>query len=123
MTNLDHAFSNARGWYTEIEQLISQLDDRDHAEDAQRQIYEGPLSVLVRDGWRQPGQLSDEGACEYEILLSTGGPALRIYGRIGDHFEPQSAELQAQDWGTPWTPVPDCAEGILLAYAQQFCFE
>lgn len=122
MTDIEHAFANGRAWYQDICQLIAGLENEDERENAEQQIQEGPLSVLVRDGWHQPGQLSDEGACEYEILLSTGGPALRIYGQIGDYFEPQSAELQAQDWGTPWTRVPDCDEDVLLTYAQQFYF-
>lgn len=125
MSDMKCAFENGRSWYATIQTLIQELNMDDDAtrEAAEQQIQEGPLSVTVRDGWRSPGgDNTPEGPHEYEILLSTGGPALRIYGRIGDHNEPESAELQAQDWGTPWTCVPDCDEAILLAYAQQFYF-
>lgn len=44
------------------------------------------------------------GAEEYNILLTTGGPALRIYGRLDRFGEPDlDPLLQWQDWGTPWT--------------------
>jgi len=122
MSNLEHAFANGRSWYQDIAQLVAGLDNEDECENAEQQIQEGPLSVMVRDGWRQPGQEAQDGPEEYEILLSTGGPALRIWGTIGDHFEPATAELQAQDWGTPWMRVPDCDEAVLLTYAQQFYF-
>ncbi len=122
MTNLEHAFSNGRSWYQDIAQLVARLLNEDERESAQQQIQEGPLSVLVRDGWRQPGQAVQDGPEEYEILLSTGGPALRIYGKLGAHDEPESAELQAQDWGTQWTRVPDCEEETLLDYARCFYF-
>jgi hypothetical protein len=62
-------------------------------EAAREEIQEGPLSVLIRDGWRQPGQAADEGVEEFEILLSTGGPALRLYGKLGRYGEPEDAEL------------------------------
>jgi hypothetical protein len=119
---MKHAFENGRSWYQDIAQLVAALENDDERENAEQQIQEGPLSVMVRDGWHMPGGDTCEGPEEYEILLSTGGPALRLYGKIGDHNEPVTAELQAQDWGTPWTCVPDCDEEVLLAYAQQFYF-
>ena len=61
---------------------------------------------------------------EYEILLSTGGPTLRIWGNLDAASEPQSAELQMQDWGTPWTDVRLSAEDeeTLVAYCREFYF-
>ena len=41
-------------------------------------------------------------ATGYSILLCTGGPAVRIIGDLGGYDEPESAEIQAQDWGTGW---------------------
>lgn len=105
---------------TELAELNKALEQDE--DEVRREIEEGPLSVQVRDGWRSPGERSDEAPEEYEILLSTGGPALRIYGKMGQYHEPETAELQAQDWFTPWVCVPDCDEEILLAYARCFYF-
>ena len=126
--DMEHALTNGRGWYQNIVELLEKLDhaaDGSFRDDVQREIEEGPLSIMVRDGWRSPtaGALGEHaGADEYEILLSTGGPALRIYGQIGEYNEPKTAELQAQDWFTPWVRVPDCEEEKLLAYARCFWF-
>jgi hypothetical protein len=123
----DHGQDNARGWLATIEELIERLD-KSESSDAEettetvlQEIHEGPLSVQVRDGWRNPGVPNEDGPDEYEILLSTGGPALRIYGKLGAHCGPESAELQYQDWFTPWTRFP-AAEETLLRYAAQFYF-
>lgn len=95
------------------------------SEEARQSIQEGPLSVEVRGGWHTPGSQDDSGAYEYVILLGTGGPAVRIYGAIGQHNEPDNAELQYQDWFTPWEPLfienADDRDA-LLTYAQQFYF-
>jgi hypothetical protein len=51
-------------------------------EDAAREaIQEDPLSFQVRSGWYQPGSEDNEPE-EFELLLSTGGPATRIIGDI-----------------------------------------
>jgi len=58
------------------------------------------------------------------ILLSTGGPAARIIGRLNDYNEPETATLQYQDWGTPWTTYPTTAENeyTLLQFAAFFYY-
>lgn len=128
----EHAKSNAVGWYASIEEMLADIDRPEHEtnpidhENAERTIQESVLSVLVRDGWRQAGGAS-EGAEEYEILLTTGGPALRIWGRLGQHDQPDTAELQMQDWGTPWvTWVPakydENYTSNLLKFASCFYF-
>jgi len=113
----EHAISNARGWLSTIVGAMAALealnDGAESAEfdgetftdpdDVQNRIQEMPLSVEVRDGWRAPGGESEPE--EFAILLSTGGPALRVYGDIGG--EPF---LQWQDWGTPWTTYHDTTE-------------
>lgn len=125
-----HAMGNAKAWLGSIEEMLADLEkaqdaDGDRAsnslEDAERAIHESVLSVSVRDGWRQPGTVSEEGAIEYEILLSTGGPALRIWGELNQHDEPHTAVLQWQDWGTPWTRYP-APEATLLRFARCFYF-
>ncbi|MFN6965165.1 MAG: hypothetical protein ACK4S4_15575 [Pyrinomonadaceae bacterium] len=100
-----------------------EIDDFEFDEDAARQtIEESPLSIEVRSGWCTPGETM--GPEEYSILLSTGGPALRLIGDLDQHNEPETAELQYQDWGTPWTPYHDenVDEDVLIKYAQCFYF-
>lgn len=123
------ARGNAAGWLETITDLTERLQRADEGdsvgsaavEAVREEIQEGPLSVLVRDSWHEPGKPSEDGSEEYEILLSTGGPALRIWGKLGMHGEPDSAELQMQDWGTPWGRYP-APEATLLAYARCFYF-
>jgi hypothetical protein len=129
MTDMEHAAGNAKGWLASIEEMLSDLQahdagqetsEEDQREEAEQRIQESVLSVSVRDGWRVPGSPSEDGPEEYEILLSTGGPALRIWGKL-DRGQPDSAELQMQDWGTPWTRYP-APEATLLAFAAHFYF-
>lgn len=120
------ARENAKGWLQTIEEMIAAFNaaqDNDERENAERTIDESVLSVLVRNGWRDPSHQTPEDvdAEEYEILLSTGGPALRVWGKLNGHAEPRSAELQMQDWRTPWTRYPT-PEALLLEFAQRFYF-
>lgn len=116
----EQAAAAQRAWRAE-HHLDPATGEAESEDDIRREIEEGPLSVQVRDGWRSPGAPSD-GAEEYEILLSTGGPALRIFGEI-NNGSPTSAELQAQDWFKPWTAVPDIDQDVLIEYASNFYFE
>lgn len=71
------------------------------AEGIEEAMREAPLSVEVRSDWHDPccGPAIPE---EFRILLSTGGPALRMMGEL-DRCEPSRCWLEIQDWGTPWT--------------------
>jgi hypothetical protein len=119
MTDNNHAIGNARAWAQSIGEAMAayqQLDGDEaesvtyegetftDADDLRQRIEEMPLSVQVRSGWYSPGGESGD-AEEFEILLSTGGPALRIYGDIGG-----AHSLQWQDWGTPWTDYRDTTD-------------
>ena len=122
------------------------FDDYHDSDAALEAIQESPLSVEVRSGWVS---LTDWGylkrdassieAAEYKILLTTGGPALRIIGELDQYGEPETARLEYQDWGTPWTeyvPLTDkatptlhsetyrdvAALDALLAYARSFYY-
>lgn len=70
------------------------------AEAIEESCQESALSIDVRTGWGHPScDLVPE---EFQILLSTGGPALRITGDLANG-EPDRPRIQHQDWGTPWT--------------------
>jgi hypothetical protein len=96
-------------------------DEMKDADAVRERIQESPLSVEVRSGWcASKADMTPEEFC---ILLSTGGPALRIMGELDEHGQPSRAWLEYQDWGTPWTH--HYVEGLadaLLTFAQQFYF-
>lgn len=116
----EHARANAAVWLSSIEEMLEKLN-AEQSEEARKEIQESVLSVSVRDGWRAPGEPNEDGADEYEILLTTGGPALRIWGGLSEYGQPIHAELQIQDWGTPWTRYP-APETTLLEFANHFWF-
>jgi hypothetical protein len=107
----------AKAQYESIKEMVQALKDAEEAnarKEAKQAIQEDPLSV--REGWRNPGEK------EFNILLCTGGPAVRIIGKLGEYGEPFSARLQYQDWFTSWEdyrPEDDDAEEILLTYCRQ----
>lgn len=118
-----HAEQNAEGHAETILALYrayKALEEGAETADAEGETYndadavreraeESALDVAVRGGWHTPGTESElEG---FMILLSTGGPALRITGDLGRYCEPRDAILEHQDWGTPWTEYrPDVAD-------------
>lgn len=126
----NHARSSAIATFKSILDAVSALDTPEKYDEASEEIQNMPLSVSIRSGWYAPGS-ADNAPEEFEILLSTGGPACRIHGTLDDHAEPISAELQHQDWGTPWTfcypngdEVADDidVEETLLTFARQFYY-
>lgn len=126
---LERARSQARAQFDSIREMVEDYqaaieDNNDEKrEEAERRIHEDALSVQVRSDWYSPGSPDDSEPAEYEILLCTGGPACRIIGQLGSWREPETAEIQYQDWFTPWTDwrgedVPDDVQEILLEYAR-----
>jgi hypothetical protein len=117
---LKHAKEQGQAQYDSIKELVAQLHedaDSDHARDS---ILEDALSVQVRSGWYAPG--SEIGKPEeFEILLCTGGPAVRLIGTLDNYGQPDSVSMQVQDWFQPWTGFDPTAgdeeEDVLLAYA------
>jgi hypothetical protein len=79
-------------------------EEYDDADTIRDMTTESALSIELRGPWYTAGSEKPE-ADEYSILLSTGGPALRIYGELNRCREPNvdRSEMQVQDWGTPWT--------------------
>jgi hypothetical protein len=110
-------------------------EDYHDPNEAEQRIHEDPLSVQVRSDWHTPSTERTDPA-EFEILLCTGGPAVRIVGDLDQYAEPYHARIEHQDWGTPWTeyrphfdPDPETISGelnayqeTLLGYCRQFYF-
>ncbi len=107
----------------ELEKAVTVEGDELDQDAIRERIQESPLSVQVRGGWHDPGA-EDDGAEEFEILLSTGGPALRIVGDLDGHGQPSRARLEHQDWYKPWTEKVLDHDGYeaLLIWCQQFYF-
>jgi hypothetical protein len=94
------------------------------SERARQRIEEDALSVEVRGDWHTPGSEDSDGeATEYQILITTGGPAARIVGEL-DRGQATSAKFEYQDWFKPWTEAyTDSADdAVMLKYAQTFYF-
>ncbi len=92
-------------------------------DDAQQTIHEDALSVQLRSDWYTPGETPEP--AEFEILLCTGGPAVRIIGQLGKYNDPEHPRIEHQNWGTPWTELfirnPEQREA-LQTYCEQFYF-
>lgn len=119
-----HSLNQAKAQLKSITQMVLNLYSKNEetAETAREEIQNDPLSVQVRSGWHNPGETGEPE--EYEILLCTGGPAVCIVGRLNGHNEPESARIEHQDWGTPWTALKMDynAEKTVLEYARQFYY-
>jgi hypothetical protein len=87
------------------------------------EVYESPLSVEVRSDWATPGK--DLVPMNYRLLMTTGGPAVKITGSLNEEGMPATAELEYQDWGTPWTTYPLNSEELqaILEFAQYFSYQ
>lgn len=92
------------------------------SEAARERIEEDALSVEVRGGWHSPGEASEDE--EFAILLTTGGPALRIVGTLGEWGSPGHPRLEMQDWWIPCQEVILDSEdyGALQSYCECFYF-
>lgn len=106
-----------------VESATVDGDELPNGDAARERITESPLSVQVRSGWVTPGEPME--AEDFEILLSTGGPALRIMGELDEYKQPRRAWLEYQDWGAPWTEYRGegaPAQSDLVTFCQQFFF-
>ena len=126
----NHALSNCRGQLETIKELYrnyqeAESNDDYEAQDAIREeALNDALSVEFRSGWSTNSE--DMKAEEFKILLSWGGPACRIIGKLDQYNQPTDIEIQYQDWGTPWTRYEVSYNhndySALLWYCEQFYF-
>lgn len=132
---LENARNQASAQYESIKEMVADLRRSGTQElledDARRIIEEDALSVEVRSGWYPPGRRdANMRPAEYCILLCTGGPAVRIVGKLSEYASPETAKIEYQDWFQPWAlwngeGVTDGygeIEDILLDYARVFYF-
>ena len=105
-----HAITNARGQLESIKELYRNYkqaesdDDYTREEEIREQVQDEALSVEFRSGWHSSVD-DDIVPEEFKILLSTGGPACQIIGKLDQYKQPTDIEIQYQDWGTPWEPL------------------
>ena len=120
---IDHAKNQARAQFEHIKDMLERLD-KNYREIGQespvdQEIQEHPLEITYRSDWRPYGE--NLKPSEFNILLCTGGPAVRIIGEV----DLSDCHIEYQDWGTQWTEYRlDMADTeILLRYCQYFVFE
>jgi hypothetical protein len=110
--------------FDDAEEACRSLDKNDelylNEEAARQRIEEDPLSLQVRSGWTSLGE--ELKAEEFELLLGTGGPAVRIIGYLDQYGNPDNPRLQVQDWFQPWTDYLLADEDTLLTYCGCFYF-
>lgn len=91
MSNDNHALDQAKTQLSSMQDMLDHMrnaeSDREH-DDALQAIFEDPLEVKKVQ--------------TVEVLLCTGGPAVRIVATVGDSYF-ENIRIQYQDWGTPWT--------------------
>ena len=122
MTDQERAKDQAKAQLNSIIEMVNDLNNAEDTEEAEQRIQEDPLSVQVRSDWEDPSD--NLKATEFNILLCTGGPAVRIIGDLDSYQYPETARLQYQDCFTQWEdyPLDQDEENALITYAQQFYF-
>jgi len=82
---------------------------------------EKPLSVLFRSAWSS-GMVFEADGGEAEILLGTGGPAVRIMATIDAKNGLVSPRIEGQNWGIPWTKAEttEAEDKALAAFVARF---
>ncbi len=128
MSTTDNAVSQAYAQLEEIERMMRRMSralktqNDEKYEAAQEEVQANILSVEVRPDWITPGDTEEYG--EFRICLCTGGPAVQIVGELDVHQTPETVDLQAQDWYTPWESVnlSQEQEDALLAFCGEFYY-
>ena len=113
LTPAAREMADEEGWDVTGDRVMLGQLIRDH-------VLEIPLSLLVRSDWHVPA--GESTYSQFELLLSTGGPAIRILGELDSYGEPYRPALQYQDWGTPWQRHPELNVDALLWFAGQFYY-
>ena len=102
----ERVLNGGQSFAKEIAELHAKAQHTDcpqEEEELEEEARQQPLSVEVRSCWRSMGQPWEAG--EYRILLSTGGPAMQVTGKLDMYDQPADAVVQVQDWFKPWTDI------------------
>ena len=111
----DHALQNAIGHIESITEdhekylfyescNVTTIEQEEEIEQMKESILNSALSVEFRSGWySSPESIADLKPEEFKILLTWGGPALRVIGDLNQYKEPENIKMQYQEWGTFWT--------------------
>lgn len=129
-TPISSALRQGRAQVESILSMVAALNAAEYGSpewgDAEQAIRDDPLSIQVRTDWHDVGAAPDETpATEFNILLCTGGPAVRLIGELGECGEPDNVRVEVQDWGTPWTELREVSteeNEALLSYCRVFYF-
>lgn len=119
----DSAQQDARAWLSEIRRQIVALDEEGESpNEALNRIHESVLELLIRSRWHAPGGNAD--SAEFALMLTIGGPTVRITGKLCDGEPAHGARLEyAAPW-EPWQSLPLTAaeSDAVLAWARCFYF-
>ena len=98
------------------------IEQEEEIEQTRESILNSALSVQVRSGWTSLNESFEPQ--EFNILLSWGGPSLRIIGDLNEYKEPENPVLQFQDWFTKWEDLKINSQqyDALVWYCSQFYF-
>jgi hypothetical protein len=113
LTPAAREMADDESWNINGDRILLAEQIRDH-------VREMPLSLLVRSDWHVPG--GESTYSQFELLLSTGGPAVRILGELDSYCEPYRPALQFSDWGIGWTDHPESKIDALLWFSGQFYY-
>lgn len=112
--SLEHAVTAMHALDSGSEPVCVEGDTYADSDTVSAYLYARAYSIECRSGWdSNPDKWMPT---EYRILLAGGGPAVRIFGTLDSDGQPDTARLEGQDWGTPWTAIPidtKLSDGIL----------
>jgi len=108
----NHALENAKAHIESIVENFEKItfleslnvtgpEEEEEIEQIRESINNSALSVEFRSGWSTNSEKLE--VEEFKILLTWGGPALRVIGDLDQYKQAENIKLQFQDWGTPWT--------------------
>ena len=126
-SDYDQAVTDLEKWDAECAEELAALKeaagDCTSRDEAAQIIQEDPLSVEVRSDWYSPGS-EDNKPSEFQVLLCTGGPAVRVMGQLDERGQPERAWIEHQDWFEGWQEYhgPHENQDALLTYCKTFYF-